>query len=238
MSGKLTMLGHGRIYQDPRTGELIVDTDSVRRNRISGDEDFGADDDDIGDDDDDFGDDDDDFGDEDDDIGDEDEDSGEAASLGDEIGANKKKRRRKLFSRLGKKKKSQRPQRKKGHPMKVKSTQKWAATILSGSTSLTAAGTWSIQIRPQHTFRAKDLTFDGSSNGARVSAIFFGDVPVWSASGTGVPASVFGTSSTIRNLLSGQKLQAGLDITISGSLAGAGEVTATLTGTKPIISAC
>jgi len=108
----------------------------------------------------------------------------------------------------------------------------WCATVVNGGTTLTAAGPAQIQIRLQHDFLATDIAFDGSSAGATVNSIVFGDRLVWQTQ-TGAPATVFAANTFIRNLLNGQRLRAGLDIIINGQLTGAGSFTATLFGSKP-----
>ena len=232
---RLTSLGFAQVYSDPKTGEFIVDQNSFRRGSFAGDDDFGDDDDDFGDDDDDFGDDDDDFGD-DDEFGDDDDD------FGDEFGARRKKKR-KLW---GRNKRDERPppgrsggrragKRKKKGGSKVT----WGTTALTGNATLTAAGPFTIPIRLQHSFRSKDFTFEGTTaTGAKITSIYFGDRSVWSASNGGVPVSVFGTNSTIRNLLGNQKISAGLDITVNGTAAGAGDVVMTMIGSKPMAKDC
>ena len=42
----LTPLGHARVFRHPVTGELVVDTDSLRRTHFAGADDFGGWDDD------------------------------------------------------------------------------------------------------------------------------------------------------------------------------------------------
>ena len=58
MAPRLDSLGYARVYRHGRTGELVVDTDSLRRGGGAstagfGDDDFDGDDDDFGDEDDD-----------------------------------------------------------------------------------------------------------------------------------------------------------------------------------------
>jgi hypothetical protein len=50
--------------------------------------------------------------------------------------------------------------------------------------------------------------------------------------------SVFGSTSLLRGLLKGQSLRAGLDITVNGSLTGAGDFAVTLIGQKPVSPTC
>ena len=106
-------------------------------------------------------------------------------------------------------------------------------TAVSGTDTLAAAGAATVRIRLQHDFKAEDVTFEGSSSGAKVTSIFFGDNPVWS-SAVGLPVSAFGASSQLRGLLRNQKLKAGLDITVNGTLTGAGTFQVTITGEKPV----
>lgn len=110
-------------------------------------------------------------------------------------------------------------------------------TAVGGTDTLQAAGAASVKIRLQHDFRAQDVTFTGSAAGAKVNSIFFGDRAVWSNS-DGIDASVFNSNSFLRGLLRGQSLRAGLDITVNGSLAGAGDFAVTLIGQKPTVAAC
>ena len=111
----------------------------------------------------------------------------------------------------------------------------WAATIVSGSDTSTSesGGPVSAQIRLQHDFKASDVTFTGSASGATVTSIFFGDRVVWSNS-DGIDVGVFASNSFMRGLLKGQSLRAGLDFTVNGSTAGAGDFSATLIGEKPV----
>lgn len=197
---------------------------------FAGDEDnlFGYDD--LGDDD--FGDDDllgeDDFGD--DDIGDDDEvgDDDDDDVGDDEVGASGRRRSRRQARR------ARRRSRKSGSGTSSRRKKKvqWAKTILAkkqapGSTSA------SVEFRLQHDFIAQDLTLSGSTSGAVVTTVMFGDKVVFS-NPDGVPAEVLGTSSFIRDLVKGQKLRAGLDIIVSGSVASPNDTfRVTITGFKP-----
>ncbi len=242
MASRLDSLGYARVFRHPRTGELVVDTDSLRRGGIAGvgfgDDDFDGDDCDDDDDDfegdDDFGDDD--FGD--DDFGDDDFGDDELEG-DDDFGARGKRRRRRLNRRLGRLNKREarikRKLGKSGSGGKKKVT--WGMTAVGGTDTLTAAGAASVKVRLQHHFKAKDITFAGSLSGAKVTSIFFGDRVVWSNS-DGIDVSVFGSTSFLRGLLKGQSLRAGLDITVNGSLTGAGDFAVTLIGQKPTNSNC
>jgi hypothetical protein len=259
MAGKLDTLGYARVYRHSRTGELVVDTDSLRRPSGFSGVDFGADydedeDDYDNEDDDDFEDDDDEFdgdfeGDFDgDELGDieGDELGDELGDIeGDDFGAEGRRRRRRLRRRLGRlnrrearvRSKIRRSRRKHGLPTRRKKRVKWGMTAVSATDTLEAAGAASVKIRLQHDFRAQDLTFTGSTAGAKVTSIFFGDRSVWSSS-DGIDVTVFGSTSFLRGMLKGQSLKAGLDITVNGSMPAAGDFTATIVGTKPVTPSC
>lgn len=95
----------------------------------------------------------------------------------------------------------------------------------------------SVKVRLQHDFRAKDLTFTGSSDTAKVTSIFFGDRVVWSNS-DGIAVGVFSSNSFLRSFLEGQSLRAGLDITINGEVGPEGVFSATMIGQKPVTASC
>ncbi len=253
MATRLTSLGYARVFRHPRTGELAVDTDSLRRGGggFSG-VDFGEDyddfegDDDFDDDDDFEGDDDyDDF--EGDDFGDEDDFGEDEEFDGDDFGAKGRRRRKRLSRRMKRlqrgagrvSKKLGKPSgsRKRSSKSKGSSEMQWGMTAVSGTDTLTEAGAASVKIRLQHHFRAQDITFTGSATGAKVTSIFFGDRVVWSSS-DGIDVSVFGSTSFLRGLLKGQSLRAGLDITVNGSLTGAGDFAVTMIGQKPVTAQC
>lgn len=253
MAAKLDNLGYARVFRHPRTGELVVDTDSLRRPGGFSGVDFGADfdgDDDDWDDDDDTWDDEfegDDFGDdvEGDDFGDdvEGDDFGDDVE-GDDFGARGKRRRRRLKRRLGRLNRREDKVRSKlqetrGRRRRTrgKKTVHWGMTAVAGTDTLTASGGASVKIRLQHDFRAQDITFTGSAQGAKVTSIFFGDRVVWSSS-DGIDVTVFGSTSFLRGLLKGQSLKAGLDITVNGTLTGAGDFAVTLVGSKPVTPHC
>lgn len=254
MATRLTSLGYARVFRHPRTGELAVDTDSLRRGGggFSG-VDFGEDYDDFeGDDyDDDFegdDDDDDDFEGDYDDFGDDYEFDGDDDFEGDDdFGAKGRRRRKRLnrrmkrlqrrSGRVSKKLGKSSGGRKRSSKSKGSSEMQWGMTAVSGTDTLTEAGAASVKIRLQHHFRAQDITFTGSANGAKVTSIFFGDRVVWSSS-DGIDVSVFGSTSFLRGLLKGQSLRAGLDITVNGSLTGAGDFAVTMIGQKPVTAQC
>jgi len=247
LAGILIPFGTAPVYRDSRNGELLVDTDAVRRSggprAIETGFEFGYDDDD--DDDDEFDDDfdDDDFGydddDDDDDFGYDDEDDDD---FGYEFGGRKERKSRRKNRRADRKEKRvdrledqiRKLRGSKKRSSKKRSSMKgWARTIISGSDTLTAAGTAKVSIRLQHHFKAKDITFSGSLvNGTTITSIHFGDRLIFSDA-SGVDASVFGTNSFLRNLLEGQNLRAGLDITIAGDLNAAGSLKVAVTGFKP-----
>jgi hypothetical protein len=241
MATRLDNLGYARVYRHPRTGSLVVDTDSLRRGGFAGREDFGDDFD--GDEDDD---DDDDF--EGDDIEGDDDFEGDDEVEGEEpadFGARgRPRRRRRLNRRLGRlnnredRVRSQLANLGGGRAgRKGKKKVHWGMTAVSGTDTLAAAGSASVKIRLQHDFRAQDVTFTGSAAGAKVTSIFFGDRAVWSSS-DGIDVSVFGSTSFLRGLLKGQSLRAGLDIAVNGSLTGAGDFAVTIVGEKPVTPHC
>ena len=246
----LVPLGYGRVFRHRRTGEVVVDTDTLRRRGFGDDvADFGDDDDFEGDDD--FGDDDDDFegdddfgDDDDDDFGDDDDDF--EGDDEDDFGARRRRRRRRRRRPRGLRRRSRgrrrrkptrrrKPSRRPSRPRKRSSGVKWGKTVVSGSDTLAGAGQASIQIRLQHKFKAEDVTFEGSAAGSLVNTIFFGDKLVFQSS-AGVPVSVFASTGFLRKLVAGHEMLAGLDVNITGTLAGAGTLQATLVGLKPVMA--
>ena len=240
LAGLLIPFGTAPVYRDSRTGELLVDTDAVRRSGtrrpVETGFEFGYDDDDYDDDDCDDDDDDDEFDDDfddedfgydedDDDFGYDDEDDDD---FGYEFGGRKERRVERLERQISKLRGSKKKRRKK----RKSSVKGWARTIVSGSDELAAAGTAKVAIRLQHHFKAKDITFAGSPVGTSITSIHFGDRLIFSDA-NGVDASVFGTQSFLRSLLEGQNLRAGLDITVAGELNAAGTLKVAVTGFKP-----
>ncbi len=244
-AGILIPFGTAPVYRDSRNGELLIDTDAVRRSggsrAVETGFEFGYDCDDDDDFEDDFDDDDfdDDEDDDDDDFGYDDEDDDD---FGYEFGGRGRDRRRsrranrkeKRVDRLEEQIRKLRGQKgRSGRSRQRRSTVKgWARTIVSGSDELAAAGTAKVAIRLQHHFKAKDITFAGSPVGTSITSIHFGDRLIFSDA-NGVDASVFGTQSFLRSLLEGQNLRAGLDITIAGELNAAGTLKVAVTGFKP-----
>ena len=231
MTARLDSLGYARVFRHPRTGELVVDTDSLRRGSFAGaGADFGAADDDDWDDEDD------------DELGDDelgDDELGDDELGDDDFGAKGRKRQSRLKKRLARldrreDKVKDKLRRRRG---KGKKKMQWGMTAVSGTDTLTAAGSASVKIRLQHHFQAEDITFTGSLAASKVTSIFFGDRVVWSSS-DGIDVSVFSSTSFLRGLLKGQALRAGLDITIGGSLPGAGDFAVTLIGRKPVNARC
>ena len=151
-----TFQGHAPVYAGD-DGQLLVDTDAV-----SGD-----------------------FGYEDDDGYDDDIEVGAPAFIerSRERRAKRKGRRAtrkrgradKLDAKAGTLRSKNQPQRHQD--------EDWVGTVLSGSQDLTAAGAWTVTMRPQHDFRANDISFPGSTSGCDVTAVYFGDRPVWQALG-------------------------------------------------------
>ena len=258
MAAKLDSLGYARVFRHPRTGELVVDTDTLRRPGGFSGVDFGADplDDDDWDDDDDT----DEYEDypgefegdiegdiEGDELGDVEGDieGDELGDIeGDDFGADGRRRRRHLRRKLARlnrredrtRSKLRRNRRKHGLTRRKKRVH-WGMTAVSGTQEVYVAGGTSVKIRLQHDFRAEDITFTGSAAGAKVTSIFFGDRSVWSSS-EGIDVTVFGSTSFLRGLLKGQSLKAGLDITVNGTMTIAGAFAVTLVGRKPVTPHC
>ena len=113
----------------------------------------------------------------------------------------------------------------------------WGTTAVGGTDKNSDGGAVSVKVRLQHDFRARDITFNGSSDGAKVTSIFFGDRVVWSNS-DGIAVSVFSSNSNLRDFLKGQSLRAGLDITVNGEVGDAGQFAVTLIGDKPVQPHC
>ncbi len=179
-------------------------------------EDFG--DDELGEDD--FGDDElgeDDFGD--DELG-EDEDE-------DDFGASRRRRR-------GSRRRRRLSKRGSSTTGKKKMANKWGMTILSNSVTTSGTTSASLSFRLQHHFLAEDITAIGSTAGARITSIMFGDRVIWSVPG-GAPVELFAVNGMVRKFLDNQRIPAGLDITIAGTVATAGDtLSITLVGRKPL----
>jgi len=156
---------------------------------------------------------------------------------GDEIGRRRRRRRRgsRRNKRRSKRAAKLRARARKIAPPKP-AVKKWVNTALTGSLTLAAAGSGSIQIRPQHDFKASDATFTGLA-ASTITAVRFGDRIVWSQT-TGIDISVFAVSGFMRGFLKDHSLRGGLDVTIDVTLPGAGTVTAVLTGQKPAPTSC
>ncbi len=235
MASRLDNLGYARVFRHPRTGSLVVDTDSLRRSSFSGTDDFEGEDDDFGDDElegeEDF--------EGDDELEGEEDFEGDDELEGDDadFGARGARRRRRLKRRRSRVRKKYSVPRSSPRRPKPQSDAHWGMTAVGGTDTLIVAGSATVKIRLQHDFRAQDVTFTGSAAGAKVGSIFFGDRVVWSNS-DGIDVSVFSSSSFLRGLLKGQSLRAGLDITINGTLPGAGDFAVTLIGQKPVTPHC
>jgi hypothetical protein len=238
MNKNLTPLGHARVYRDPRSGQLVVDTDTLRRTSFAG-SDFAGYDDDF-DDPDAFEGYDDDF------AGYDDEEDDDFGFLRRNRGRRRRRKKRRLGrrrERLGRRtgrklERLDRKEKKLDHDNDGMPTG-WGATAVSDSEEIQRGqgASASLKIRLQHDFRAQDITFTGSAPGALVHSIFFGDRAVWSSS-DGIDAGVFAANGFMRGLLKGQSLKAGLDIIVNGSLPGPGRFTATLIGLKPTHGGC
>lgn len=112
---------------------------------------------------------------------------------------------------------------------------RWARTLLYGEQSREDAGQVDVVVRLQHDFRPKDISFEGTTEGAkaRVTALFIGDQPVF-VSSVGVPVETFERSRALWGLLRDWEGRAGLDIRVLALLAGPGQLAVTLTGDKPL----
>ena len=233
---QLTPLGHARVYRHPVTGDLVVDTDSLRRTHFAGADDFGGYDDFEGYDDDFEG-----YDDDEDDFGlfrrDPERKKARRSRRMDRKRSRVDRKHKRRSDRLDRKGLDDEDEEPESNAAKGNASAGWGMTAVGGSETLTAAGGTSVRIRLQHDFRAKDVTFTGSSVGALVTSIFFGDRVVWSAP-DGIDATVFAANGFIRGLLKGQSLKAGLDVTINGTLPDAGVFSATLTGEKPVRRNC
>lgn len=179
----------------------------------------------------------------DDEGGFEGEDDAETVSLfGDMLGAKPKRKNAftKLMESLSKKKKKKKQQSQSSHQVNpVKMTQEalnrmTESAILDGSQDVTAAGDVELNIRPQHDFHAQDITFEGSTTGARVKQIWFGARSVYQSNGgSGVPVTLFNANNQLRGLLKGASVKAGLDIRILMSMTQAGTASVAITGLRP-----
>ncbi len=242
MNPYLDPMGSGRVYRDRRNGALVVDEDSIARGGFAGEEpelghegspnpEYAG------------------------------SQEGEFEGEGDEFGANRNQRysnnnrgradNRPYQNYPGNY--SQRPPQSYRAPAQAPApapapahTQAraradkdadgapdgWVSAILSGSESIDEAGQVTVTIRAQHPFVASDMTFEGSSTGAMITKIDFGDRPVVTANG-GLSTSVFTPTSQMRKHLKGQDLRGGLDITVVGKLEGAGKLCVAFFGFKP-----
>ena len=268
MVSKLGSLGYARVFRHPRTGELVVDTDTLRRpGRFAG-VDFGADryddDDDDYDEDDDYDDDDyedyegefegdfdgDDFG---DDFGDFDGDFDgdiEGDELGDfdgdDFGADGRRRRKRLRRKLGRlnrreervKRKIRQSRRKHGLPVRRRKKK-----VHWGMTAVSGTQTTDL---PGGTSVKIRLQHDFRAQDITFTGSAAG-AKVTSiffgdrsvwSSSEGIDVTVFGSTSFLRGLLKGQSLKAGLDITVNGTMTTGGAFAVTLVGSKPVMPHC
>lgn len=108
----------------------------------------------------------------------------------------------------------------------------WCTTVVSDLNTYLGAGNSQVQIRLQHDLLGQDLNFDGTVAGAKVTTVTFGDRLIFNNT-KGVAVSLFAASGFIRNFLGGQRLRAGLDITVSGTVPGAGDFVVNVVGAKP-----
>ncbi|MBK9369410.1 MAG: hypothetical protein IPN01_24445 [Deltaproteobacteria bacterium] len=228
------------------------------------DDDFdGEDDDDFdGEDDDDFdGEDDDDFDGEDDDDseddGDEDSDDDntddeEDFEMSDDFGRRKRRNKNNGSGRGGRGGRGQREpvlrrnqdrdgdgQRDGGlmqrrRDKKSKSSQEWVGTIVGDTETLTGAGTATVRVVLQHDFIADELNFTGSRSDAKVTSVVFGERTIFNNS-KGIAVGAFTSTTRSKGTIAGQYLRAGLTISVSGSLGGAGDFAVAIPGQKPLV---
>jgi len=209
-------LGLAPVYIDAR-GELVVDDRNIRRMPANNRED-------------DFGDDD--FGD--DDLGDDFDGDDAGEDEGDDFGR-RRHHGRGQGHEMRMLRKLQRRTSKYGASKDL--YKRWAKTIVAGSSTLGAAGTTTVQIRLQFDFRGQDITFTGSVAGSLITQVRFGDRIVFDVS-AGVDVAVFAATGFIRGLIKDQTLRAGLDILVTGTLPGAGDLRVSAFGWKPTMDYC
>ena len=109
------------------------------------------------------------------------------------------------------------------------------ATLVTGVSREDCAGAVSVIIRLVHDFAAEDVTFEGSSEGARIYSVICGDELIFSSADS-VPLSIFSPSSPLRDLVKGErsKMRAGTSIVVNGAVMQAGDrLQATFFGSKP-----
>ena len=117
--------------------------------------------------------------------------------------------------------------------------QAWQKTARVAFVAPTGAGAFTATVRPQYDFVAQDMVADGSTAaGIIVQSVVFGDYIAWNEPGAGVPAATINGTSFLRGLVKGAKVKGGLDITISGTVTGAGNVYLTIVGLKPATGMC
>jgi hypothetical protein len=121
------------------------------------------------------------------------------------------------------------PQRR---PVKKSTKGKWMKTVLTGTQVLTAVGAYSVTMRPQFDFVSQDFTLDGSVATATITRVSFGDHTIFD-NATGVPMAVVASTGFLRGLVKGARIRGGLDITVNGTVGGAGTVIVTMIGLKP-----
>ena len=226
------------------------------------DDDFdGEDDDDFDGEDDDFdGEDDDDFdGAEDDDSeddGDEDSDDDntddeEDFEMSDDFGRRKRRNKNNGSGRGGRSGRGQREPvlrrnqdrdgdgQRDGGLMQRRRTKKgkeqeWVGTIVGDTETLTGAGTATVRVVLQHDFIADELNFTGSRSDAKVTSVVFGERTIFNNS-KGIAVGAFTSTTRSKGTIAGQYLRAGLTISVSGSLGGAGDFAVAIPGQKPLV---
>lgn len=160
----------------------------------------------------------------------------EIAAVGEAIGRVRNPRRQarlnrrfnrklgRLRDRAGRKGVDLSPGRGKKDPMQT--------TAENASFTLSAAGTFAATVIPQYDFNLTDITFDAPS-GTTVSEIKAGDRVLWSSS-SGIPMSMFSSTSFKQGLIKGGHCRAGLTLRVTfTATATSGVVNCVFLGEKP-----
>lgn len=207
-------VGEVPVYFDSDTGELFVhDTDVMAAARDSDEEDVevGFDDDYGDDDDDEAGDDDDEAGDDDDDYGDEDEAAGRRGR-GRRQGRRAKHRAKREVRREAR----QAGTRRDPYSMPY---SRAALEEITGTTV-------DFYISVDTDFRIEDMSFQGSTAGAKISQVWAGSQPIFNP-GAAVDVNNFAPTSLMRQKIQGL-VKAGSRIRIVGTVATTGDTFAVL----------
>ena len=112
--------------------------------------------------------------------------------------------------------------------------QQWVGTIVGDTETLTGAGTATVRVVLQHDFVADELNFTGSRSDAKVTSVVFGERTIFNNS-KGIAVGAFTSTTRSKGTIAGQYLRAGLTISVSGSLGGAGDFAVAIPGQKPLV---